>query len=133
MPHQCVHCGKIYPIASKALLEGCDDCGGHFFFYIKEGQVEKAKQHTQEIPQEEKKQIEQDIREMAGITEEDIPVILDFESVRVSAPGKYEIDIVNLFQKDRPLVYQLEEGKYIIDLTSTINKDRKFNEFNKED
>lgn len=129
MPHQCVHCGKIYPVASKALLEGCDDCGGHFFFYIREGQVEKAKEQTKEIPQEEKHQIEKDIREMSGIKEDDIPVILDFESVKAIGQGKYEIDIVNLFQKDRPLVYQLEEGKYIIDLTSTINKTK----FSKED
>ena len=46
---------------------------------------------------QEKKQIEKDIREMAGIIDEETPVILDLESVRVTAPGKYEIDLVNLF------------------------------------
>ena len=51
---------------------------------------------------------------------EEIPVILDLESVRVLRPGKYEIDVVNLFSKKRPLIYKLEEGKYIIDLASTI-------------
>ncbi len=57
---------------------------------------------------------------MAGITEEDMPVILDIESVRAVGAGKYEIDIVNLFNKKRPLIYKLEEGKYIIDLASTL-------------
>lgn len=64
--------------------------------------------------------VEKEIREMAGITEEDTPVILDIESVRAIGAGRYEIDIVNLFNKKRPLIYKLEEGKYIIDLASTL-------------
>ena len=134
MPHQCVHCGKIYPIASKELIEGCSSCGGHFFFYIREEQLDKLKEQPIEIPAEEKKQIEKDVREMAGIEEEDVPVILDLESIRTIAPGKFEIDIVNLFNKKRPLIYKLEEGKYIIDLASTLEKDiRELKEVNKED
>ena len=65
---------------------------------------------------------EKDIREMAGITDEKAPVILDLESVRAIGSGKFEIDLVNLFRKDRPLIYKLEEGKYIIDLASTLGK-----------
>ena len=77
------------------------------------------------MPAIEKKQVEKDIREMAGITDEETPVILDIESVRISSPGKFEIDLVNLFKKDRPLIYKIGEGKYIIDLSSTLNKDIK--------
>lgn len=123
MPHQCVHCGKIYPVASKELIEGCSSCGGHFFFYIREEQLDRIKEQPIEIPQEQKKQIEHDVREMAGIEEEDVPVILDLESIRAVSPGKFEIDIVNLFNKKRPLIYKLEEGKYIIDIASTLEKD----------
>ncbi len=125
MPHQCVHCKRIIPAGSRELLEGCNKCGGHFFFYIKEEQLEKIKEKPIEIPSEQKKQIEQDVREMAGIKEEDAPVILDLESVRAVGPGKFEIDIVNLFNKKRPLIYKLEEGKYIIDLASTLERDVK--------
>ena len=125
MPHQCVHCGKIYAAGSKELLEGCSECKGHFFFYIRDEQVEKLKENPIEIPEDEKSAIEKDIREMAGITDEDAPVILDIESVRVTGNGKFEIDIVNLFNKKRPLIYKLEEGKYIIDLASTLNKSLK--------
>lgn len=77
------------------------------------------------MPAEEKKQVEKEIRQMAGITDEETPVILDIESVRISSPGKFEIDLVNLFKKDRPLVYKIGEGKYIIDLSSTLGKDIK--------
>jgi len=124
-PHQCVHCSKIYPIASKELLEGCNECGGHFFFYIRDEQLEKIKENPSEaleIPAEEKKKIERDIRDMAGIEEESAPVILDLESVRIIGDGKFEIDVVNLFNKKRPLIYKLEEGKYIIDLASTLQQ-----------
>ena len=104
------------------MLEGCAECKGHFFFYIREEQLEKIKRASIEIPDEEKEKVEEDIREMAGITDEDAPVILDIESVRVTGDGKFEIDLVNLFNKKRPLIYKLEEGKYIIDLASTLEK-----------
>lgn len=122
--HQCVHCSEIYPAGSKELLEGCKKCKGRFFFYVKEDQLNKIKENPIEIPKDEKKQIEKDIREMAGILDEDTPVILDIESVRVTGDGKFEIDVVNLFNKNRPLIYKLEEGKYIIDLTSTLKMDK---------
>ena len=122
MPHQCVKCSRIIPAGSKELLEGCAECKGHFFFYIRDEQLEKIRKSSIEIPEEEKEKVEEDIREMAGITDEDAPVILDIESVRVTGDGKFEIDLVNLFNKKRPLIYKLEEGKYIIDLASTLEK-----------
>ena len=125
MPHQCVSCSRIIPVGSKELLEGCKTCGGKFFFYIKEEQLEKIKENPIEIPQKDKKQVERDIREIAGIVDEDTPVILDIESVRVTGSGKFELDLVKLFKKDQPLVYKIEEGKYIIDLASTLNKNIK--------
>lgn len=78
-----------------------------------------------DIPVKEKKKIEKDIREIVGITDEQVPVILDIESIRVTGEGKFELDIVKLFSKERPLIYKLEEGKYIIDLSSTLRKNLK--------
>ena len=120
MPHQCVKCSRVIPIASKELLEGCQECGGKFFFYVREEQLKQLKNQIIEIPEAEKKQIERDIRNIAGIEKEDAPVILDFESIRVTGEGKFEIDLANLFNQKQPLVYKLEEGKYLIDL-SKIN------------
>lgn len=130
MPNQCVHCGKVYPDGNKELLTGCSGCGSHFFYFIKKEYYDKIKKEvTDEILQDkieeinklDKVKIEKDVREMIGVSEEeDIPVILDLESIRVLGPGKFEIDIVNLFNKKRPLIYKLEEGKYIIDLASTL-------------
>ena len=115
----------MYPAGSKELLEGCSECGSHFFFYIKDEQYVKIKENPIEIPMQDKHQVEKDIREMAGIIEEDTPVILDIESVRVTGSGKFEIDLVNVFNKKRPLIYKIEEGKYIIDLASTLSQNIK--------
>jgi predicted nucleic acid-binding Zn-ribbon protein len=120
VPHQCVHCKRIIPAGSQELIEGCKDCGGHFFFYIRDEQLQRIQENPIEISQEEKKKVEKDIREMAGIIDEEAPVILDLEAVRVVGAGKFEIDIINLFRKDRPLIYKVEEGKYIIDLSTTL-------------
>ncbi len=125
MPHQCVRCSRIIPQANKELLEGCSNCGGRFFFYIREEQLEKIRENPVQIPELEKKKIEKDIREIAGIEEESLPVILDLESIRVTGDGKFEIDIVNLFNEKRPLIYKLEEGKYIIDLATTLGRHTK--------
>ena len=70
------------------------------------------------LTEPEKEKIEEDVREIAGIKDEETPVFLDFESVRVIKPGKYVIDIVKLFDKNKPQVYKLEDGKYFIDLAN---------------
>ena len=122
MPHQCTRCGKIYPDAAEELLKGCS-CGAKFFYYIKQESLEEpeVKEVITELKRADKVQIEKDIREITGLKEKpEKPVILDLESVKVIRPGKFEIDIVNLFNKKRPLIYKLEEGKYIIDLAATL-------------
>ena len=121
MPHQCVKCSRIIPAGSRELLDGCAECKSHFFFYIRDEQIKEMKDKIIEIPAEEKKQVENDIREIVGITDQQAPVILDIESIRVTGEGKFELDIVKLFKKGRPLIYKLEEGKYIIDLASTLS------------
>lgn len=128
MPHQCVHCGEFYPAGSAELLTGCKKCNGHFFFYVKDEQVQKMKDNPIEIPEKDRTRIEQDIRDIAGIIEEDAPVILDIESIRVTGDGKFELDLIKLFSKERPLVYKLEEGKYIIDIASTLKQSLKHND-----
>jgi predicted nucleic acid-binding Zn-ribbon protein len=121
MSHKCVHCGQVYLDGSRELLEGCK-CGSRFFFYFNEEQIKKLeKTSIEELPKEEKTRVEREIRSIIGVDEEK-PVILDFETVRVIKPGKFEIDLINLFSKERPLIYKLEEGKYIIDLATSFRK-----------
>lgn len=125
MPYKCVHCSKTYEDGSEQVLRGCDECGRKFFFYIRKEQLARIKQEeNQEIEffGQDKKQIEKDIREISGFEDEETPVFLDFESVKVIKPGKYAVDLGNLFATDKPRVYKLEDGKYIIDLTVKLKK-----------
>lgn len=73
-----------------------------------------------DLNEDEKLAIEQDIREIMDIPDEETPVILDLESIKVLGQGKFQIDIMNLFDKKRPVIYKLEEGKYIIDIASSL-------------
>ena len=124
MPNQCVHCSKIYPDGAEELLRGCSECGSRFFFYLTKEKLKKLKEKKEEtldnLTSSEKKQIEQDVRDITGLEDEEVPIILDFETVKIIKPGKYLLDITNLFTKERPLVYKLEDGKYIIDLAAQI-------------
>ena len=119
MPHQCVHCSKIIEVGSKEILEGCDSCGGKFFFYIRDEQVERIRESKEtpipEFDSVDKVKVEEDVRSILKIEDEDKPVILDLESVRILGPGKFELDIVSLMNR-RPIVFKLSEGKYIIDI-----------------
>lgn len=133
MPHQCTRCGLTFPDAAPELLKGCS-CGSKFFYYIRQEKYDELNRiNNQEIlntinqlAKADKVQIERDIREVTGLDEEpEKPVVLDLESVKVIEPGKFEIDIVNLFSKKRPLIYELEEGKYIIDLSSSFKVNKK--------
>ncbi len=121
MPHQCVRCGTFYEDTANELLQGCS-CGGHLFFYIKKKDLDEVKKETNlaDLNQEQRKEIEDDVFDLLGYTSEKTkPVVLDFESIRVLSPGKYELDLVHLFKKE-PLILKLEEGKYIIDLPETF-------------
>ena len=121
MPHQCVRCDQLYPDGAQEILKGCS-CGAKLFFYIKKKHVEEGKELIGNLSKEEKHQIEDDITEILHIKQEnDKPVILDFESIRVLKPGKYELDLVHMFKKD-PLIIKLEEGKYVIDLPQAFKE-----------
>ena len=125
MPHQCVRCSELYEDGAKEMLKGCG-CGGKLFFFIKKEKIEEIKNAPQSrLTEKEKEQIEQDVFELVGSDiDRDAPVVLDLEAIRVSKPGKYELDIVQLF-KNEPLVFRLEDGKYMIDVVQSFEKLRK--------
>ena len=117
--HQCVKCNSMYPDGSETLLKGCSQCGGKFFFFINKKFIEKAKEITKDLSEDQKKEIEEDVMEILGERDNDLPVVLDLETINIIEPGKYELDLVDIF-KGKPLIYRLEEGKYIIDIASSF-------------
>jgi len=120
MPHQCVTCGEVFSNDSDAILEGCTECKGKLFFYIKKGKVDKAKEKQKELTEEDKEQIEKDLDELIEDRDTEKTVVLDIETINILGPGQYEIDIIKLFEK-QPLVYKVKQGKYVIDVKSRLN------------
>lgn len=124
IPHQCVKCGTIYDDGASEILQGCSSCTGKLFFYVRKEKLAQAKEMLDnKLTAKEKEQIESDVFEIVGAQrDDDHAVILDFESIKILKPGKYELDLVNLFQSKQPLIYQLEDGKYVIDLAESFKK-----------
>jgi predicted nucleic acid-binding Zn-ribbon protein len=121
MPHQCVRCGEIHSNDSNAILEGCTECGAKLFFYVQQGQLDQAKERQRELSDKDVERIEEDVNDIIGEERDDSkPVVLDFETVDILGPGKYEIDLVKLFE-NKPLIYRLEEGKYVIDVANSLD------------
>lgn len=120
MPHQCVRCNKLYEDGAQEILKGCS-CGAKLFFFIKKAALEKRQQEL-ELSSKEKHQIEKDVYDLIGSEiDRDKPIVLDIESINIIKPGKYEVDLIRLFNKN-PLVYKLEEGKYIIDIVESFRE-----------
>lgn len=132
MPHRCVRCGDVYPDGSEEILKGCS-CGSRFFMFVKKEKLDKASEEKQKqiinLTEEDKIQIENDVLEIIGADNlnDDTPIILDLESIQIIGPGKFELDLVNLFNKKKPLVYKLEEGKYVIDIAESFAKSKSEN------
>lgn len=117
MPHQCVRCNTLYPNGAKEILKGCS-CGARLFFFVKDKDLARGKELTTNLSDSDKKQIEDDIREIIHVKDDnnnDAPVVLDIEAIRILGPGKYELDIVHMMKND-PMIIKLDEGKYMIDL-----------------
>ena len=121
MPHQCVRCGTFYDDGSKEILQGCT-CGSKLFFYVKKEKLQQAQEISENLTNKEKKKIEDDVYEIMGRDKEEKPVILDLESIRIIKPGKFELDLVHLFNKKDPLIFKLEDGKYMIDIAESFKR-----------
>ncbi|MBD3209197.1 hypothetical protein GF367_02150 [Candidatus Woesearchaeota archaeon] len=117
-------CGKFYDDGASEILKGCT-CGGKLFFYVRKEKLEDARKEVErlKLTKKQKEQIESDVFDIIGHRDDDDhPVILDLESIKVLKPGQYELDLVNLFKKKQPLIYKLEDGKYMIDLAESFKK-----------
>ncbi len=130
MPHQCVRCGTFYDDGAEEILKGCS-CGARLFFFVKKSKLEKAKEIAKDLTDKDKQKIEEDVYDMIGHeVDRTTPVVLDIESINIVEPGKFEIDLVNLFNKKNPLVYKLEEGKYMIDIAESFKREKESEEEN---
>lgn len=115
MPSKCTKCGKMHADDSNYLLNGCDECGSKFFFFIREEVAQKLDE-LPDLSKKELEEIERDVRDIIPESAKRETVALDLEAIRIIKPGKYKIDVSNLF-KQNPIVIRVGAGKYELDFT----------------
>jgi hypothetical protein len=126
MPHKCVQCGRDYKDASPVILRGCESCGGRKFLYVGENDRNRdvlLEQSAEALAKEAPDQVLVVSTEQDGKTEN-----LDrIESIRIIAPGTYELNIEKLANSDERVVGIGTDGNYLLDLHSMIKpgKDKK--------
>lgn len=113
MPHQCLSCSEIYDNDSNVILNGCSNCGGKLFLFIKKVPKEQV---DIELSKDEKDLVLSELENIVDLESIDEPIILKLENIRILGSGKYEIDINQLLKKNKPVVFKVQDGIYVIDL-----------------
>ena len=119
MPHKCVQCGRDYKDASPVILRGCESCGGRKFLYVGESDRNKdimLEQSAETLAKETPDQVLIVNTELNEVEENHERV----ESIRIIAPGTYELNIEKLANSDERVVGIGVEGNYLLDLHSMI-------------
>ena len=104
------------------ILKGCPSCDGKKFLYIRE-----AERHDDVLK-------EKSIEEIALETGEDVFEVRDegnkreieiferIESIRILAPGSYELNIEKLAKSEEVVVGLEKEGRYMVDILSMARR-----------
>jgi hypothetical protein len=124
MPHKCTRCGREFRDGSTDILRGCPSCGGKKFLYIRE-------EHRHRDVLDEKS-----ITEIAKETQEEVLEVVEapgtaadlqgrVESIRILAPGSYELNLKKLADSSDMVVGLGKDAKYMVDISSMGKKEEK--------
>jgi uncharacterized protein len=142
MPHICTRCSNVFD-SGEDILKGCPNCGWKkFMFTKKKPHDEKAQLHqqkpiitrsmgvripprrTDEVPMATDKQMQALHKSAPEAAFDGKPKGKALESIKITAPGTYELNLPSLFERDE-LIMAVKEGTYFIDLTSAFKKGKK--------
>ncbi len=112
MPHKCTRCGKIYPDGDYRILNGCE-CGNNRFLYVPKERLAESVEKR-----EEKSEVKTEVFERT----EEYKFDEEIESVKIIAPGMYEIKLENILNREGIVIALREEGRYMIHLPSFLKR-----------
>ena len=140
MPHICTRCSNVFDLGED-ILKGCPNCGWKKFLFVKKEQPDGKAEMLPPKPiinramgvrippsrwekgstaiEEEMQSSQNVIHQSDGKPEEKT-----LESVKITAPGTYELNLPSLFERDE-LIMAVKEGTYFIDLASVFKKSKK--------
>lgn len=138
MPHECTQCNKRFPDGSKEMLNGCPGCGGKKFQFIpKSGMQDEDRAQrtarrevadTSTVPDRfdqgeagEEESSSASAAETSRSPTTDLAELRErldsqFESIRIVEPGQYELNLMELYDRDTYVISLQEDGRYVIDV-----------------
>ena len=124
MPHKCTKCGREYKDGSTEILKGCASCGNKKFLYVKEDQLNEDvldEKSIDEIAVESKEEVLEVVEPKRS--KKEIEMYDRVETIRIVAPGSYELNLEKMAESDERIVSVGKEGSYIIDLMSMAKEE----------
>ena len=137
MPHICTRCNSVFE-SGEDILKGCPSCGWKKFMFVRKmpqgGDISSVSQ-DRIISRAMGVRVPPKKREMPPAIDRDEPSIKEngngekpggekLESIKITAPGTYELNLPSLFEREE-LIMAVKEGTYFIDLTSVFKKSKK--------
>ena len=120
MVHTCVTCGRVFPDSSPEILSGCSGCGGKKFYFERPQSHKKTSPSPPAPPAE----LSQPGEDSTGVSHDE-DRSSRVESIRIIAPGTYELNIEKMARCDDRVVSLGREGSYAVDLLSMAGKKKK--------
>ncbi|MFO7967998.1 MAG: Zn-ribbon containing protein [Archaeoglobaceae archaeon] len=118
MPHRCTECGKEFVDGDMQILKGCE-CGNNKFLYVPKTRVGKEKEEAADV-EEKAEEVKNQIAEEMGM-----------ETVRIVAPGQYEINLDKVLSREEIIISLQQDGKYLLHLPSLL-RDKKLSRKSKK-
>lgn len=131
MPHKCTKCGREFRDGSTEILKGCTSCGNKKFLYVREAErnqdiiEEKSIEQIAKEKQDEILEVIPDKADQPVYTPKFVEMHDRVETVRILAPGSYELNLEKMASGDERIVRMDGEGSYRIDLLSMSPKGKK--------
>ena len=122
MVHTCVKCGKVYPDSSAEILTGCSQCRGKKFYFERPGATKRKTSAAEPAPAPAPAAPPAAPAHKEPDDEERRSRV---ESIRIVAPGTYELNIEKMARSDDRVVGLGREGSYAVDLLSMSGAKKK--------
>lgn len=134
MPHKCTRCENIFKDGAVEILSGCPNCGWNKFLFVHDEPENPQQAETLAEDQQPAKKFIKEIDEFMADQGLEVDVEQEveqepeddrIESVRIVAPGSYELNLDALLERKEIIMALKEDGTYVVHLPSVFDDKKK--------